>query len=227
PHFDATLRIWLDRGGIQAFVHTRGGGEFGREWHFAGRGLAKQNTFDDFAAALRHLVARGYTRPSRLAIEGGSNGGILMGAMITQYPELQAVVVSHVGVYDMLRNETAKNGQFNVPEYGSVGDPGQFRALHGYSPYHRVRPGTPYPAVLLLAGVNDPRVDVWHSRKLAAALQAATASGEPVLLRLEFEGGHGIGAALAERVAQQADVYAFLLHELGVPTAADARAATP
>lgn len=224
PSFDPTLRIWLDHGGVQALVHVRGGGEFGEAWHAAGSGLHKQNTFDDFAAGLRLLAERGYTRPERLAIEGGSNGGILMGAMITQYPELQKVVVSHVGVYDMLRNETTKNGQFNVPEYGTVEDAEQFRALHAYSPYHRVRPGTPYPAVLLLAGVNDPRVDVWHSRKLAAALQAASTSDDPVLLRLEFEGGHGIGAALAQKIGQMADVYAFTLYELGVTGREGARA---
>ncbi|WP_242342319.1 prolyl oligopeptidase family serine peptidase [Anaeromyxobacter terrae] len=216
PAFDPTLRVWLDHGGVYAVVHARGGGELGEAWHTGGSGLAKQNTFDDFAAALRLLVDRGYTRPSRLAIEGGSNGGILMGAMITQHPELPAAVISHVGIYDMLRNETTKNGQFNVPEYGSVADPAQFQVLHGYSPYHRVRPGTPYPAVLLLAGLADPRVDVWHSRKLAAALQADSTSGKPVLLRIEHEGGHGIGAALAQQIAQTADVFAFALHELGV-----------
>jgi prolyl oligopeptidase len=216
PTFDASRRVWLDRGGVEAIIHARGGGEFGEAWHVAGAGVRKQNGFDDFAAGLQLLVERGYTTPSRLAIEGGSNGGILMGAMLTQHPELFAAVISHVGVYDMLRSETTKNGQFNVPEYGSVTDAEQFRALYAYSPLHRVKPGTEYPAVLLLAGANDPRVELWHSRKLAAALQAATTSKKPVLLRVEFEGGHGIGAALAQKVAQIADVYAFTLYELGV-----------
>jgi prolyl oligopeptidase len=223
PRFDPALRAWLDRGGIHAVIHIRGGGEFGEPWHAAGSGLQKQNGFDDFAAGLQLLVDRGYTRPARLAIEGGSNGGILMGAMIAQHPGLAAAVISHVGVYDMLRSETTRNGQFNIPEYGTVKDPEQFRNLLAYSPYHRVAAGTAYPAVLLLAGANDPRVDLWHSRKLAAALQRASTSGKPVLLRVETEGGHGIGASLAQRIAQQADVYAFALYELGVT--APARAA--
>jgi prolyl oligopeptidase len=216
PRFDPLLRVWLDRGGVSATVHVRGGGEFGEAWHAGGSGLAKQNTFDDFAAALRLLADKGYTRPERLAIEGGSNGGILMGAILTQHPGLVAAVVSHVGVYDMLRSELTPNGQFNVPEYGSVKDPAQFRVLYGYSPYHHVEPGTPYPAVLLLTGANDPRVEPWHSKKLAAALQADSTSRRPVLLRVEFQGGHGIGASLEQRIGQDADVYAFVLWALGV-----------
>jgi prolyl oligopeptidase len=215
PRFDPLLRVWLDHGGVSATVHVRGGGEFGEAWHAGGSGLAKQNTFDDFVAALRVLVDRGFTRPERLAIEGGSNGGILMGAVVTQHPRLVAAVVSHVGVYDMLRNELTANGEFNIPEYGSVKDQAQFRVLYGYSPYHLVEPRTPYPAVLLLTGANDPRVEPWHSKKLAAALQADSTSGRPVLLRVEFEGGHGIGASLAQRIDQAADVFAFLLWAVG------------
>jgi prolyl oligopeptidase len=222
PRFNPARRAWLDRGGIHAVIHLRGGGEFGEPWHAGGSGLQKQNGFDDFAAGLQLLVDKGYTRPARLAIEGGSNGGILMGATLTQHPALVAAVISHVGVYDMLRTETTKNGQFNVPEYGTVKDPEQFRNLLAYSPYQRVAAGTPYPAVLLLAGANDPRVDLWHSRKLTAALQRATSSGKPVLLRVETEGGHGIGASLAQRIAEQADVYAFALYELGVTAQAPA-----
>jgi prolyl oligopeptidase len=227
PRFDPTLRIWLDRGGVYAVVHVRGGGEFGEAWHAAGSGLAKQNTFDDFAAGLELLVSRGYTRPARLAIEGGSNGGILMGAMMTQHPAAMHAVVSHVGVYDMLRNETTLNGTFNVPEYGTVKDRAQFEALYAYSPYHHVRAGTAYPAVLLLTGANDPRVDSWHSKKLAAALQAASTSGMPVLLRVEFAGGHGFGASLAQHIEQSADVFAFLFEELGMKGPAAAPAPAP
>jgi prolyl oligopeptidase len=219
PRFDPVLRVWLDRGGVFAVVHVRGGGEFGEAWHAGGSGLAKQNTFDDFAAALRLLAEKGHTRPARLAIEGGSNGGILMGAILTQHPDLVAAVVSHVGVYDMLRSELTPNGQFNVPEYGTVKDPAQFRALYAYSPYHHVNPGTPYPAVLLLTGANDPRVEPWHSKKLAAALQADSNSGRPVLLRVEFTGGHGIGASLEQRIGQAADVYAFVLWAVAAATA--------
>jgi prolyl oligopeptidase len=216
PGFDPTLRIWLDRGGVYVVANVRGGGELGREWHEQGRLARKQNVFDDFEAVLRQLVARGYTRPERLAIEGGSNGGILMGAILTQHPDLVRAVVSHVGVYDMIRSELSPNGEFNVPEFGTVKDPGQFRAMYAYSPYHRVRPGTRYPALFLLTGANDPRVDPMHSRKLLAAVQAATASDRPVLLRASFDTGHGVDTRLDERIEREADVYAFLLWELGV-----------
>jgi prolyl oligopeptidase len=167
PWFDPGLRIWLDHGGVFAHANLRGGGEFGQAWHDAGRLLKKQNVFDDFIACAEHLVKAGYTSPRRLAIEGGSNGGLLMGAVLTQRPGLFGAVVSHVGIYDMLRVERSPNGAFNVPEYGSVTDPDQFRALLAYSPYHHVRDGSAYPPVLLATGANDPRVDPMHSRKMA------------------------------------------------------------
>jgi prolyl oligopeptidase len=185
----------------------------------AGALTAKQNVFDDFLACARHLIAAGYTSPKRLAIEGGSNGGLLMGAALTQAPELFRAVVSHVGVYDMLRVELSPNGAFNVPEFGTVKDEAQFRALHAYSPYHRVRHGTAYPAVLMLTGANDPRVDPMQSRKMTARLQAANPSGRPVLLRTSGSTGHGGGTPLAERIAQEVDVWAFLFDQLGVPPA--------
>jgi prolyl oligopeptidase len=167
-------------------------------------------------AAAEHLIARGYTNPSRLAAMGGSNGGLLMGAILTQRPGLFRAIVSSVGIYDMLRVETTPNGAFNVTEFGSVKDPEQFKALLAYSPYHNVKDGTAYPAVLLLTGANDGRVDPYNSRKMAARLQAATSSGRPVLLRTSFSTGHGIGTALETRIQEMADEYAFLMDQLGM-----------
>ncbi len=181
-----------------------------------GRLTKKQNVFDDFAAVLKHLIDQKYTSPEKLAIEGGSNGGLLMGATLTQHPELVRAVVSHVGIYDMLRVELSSNGAFNIPEFGTVKDEHQFRALYAYSPYHHVKDGTKYPAVLFLTGANDPRVDPMQSRKMVARLQAATASGRPVLLRTSAGSGHGLGTALSERIEQEVDVYAFLFDQLGV-----------
>jgi prolyl oligopeptidase len=216
PSFDCTRRIWFDAGGVYAVANLRGGGEYGEQWHKAGNLTRKQNVFDDFIAAAEHLVRRRYTTSSRLAVEGGSNGGLLMGAFLTQRPDLARAVVSHVGIYDMLRVELDPNGQFNVTEFGTVRDPEQFRALYAYSPYHRVRQGVKYPAVLLTTGENDGRVNPAQSRKMAARLQAATASGRPVLLRSTASAGHGIGTSLKERIAEQADVYAFLFDQLGI-----------
>ncbi len=216
PRFDPALRIWLDHGGVFVEAGVRGGGEYGEAWHRAGSGVHKQNTFDDFAAVLQWLVDHHYTRSERIGIIGGSNGGILMGAMITQHPRIQRAVVSMVGVYDMLRNELTPNGQFNVPEYGSIHDENQLRALLAYSPYQHVEPETPYPAVLLTAGANDPRVDPMNSRKLAAALQADSTSGEPVLLRVDYSGGHGLDTGLEERIATTTHIDAFLMFELGM-----------
>jgi prolyl oligopeptidase len=217
PFFDPGLRIWLDHGGVFAVANLRGGGEFGQAWHDGGRLLGKQNVFDDFIACAEHLVKAGYTSPKRLGVEGGSNGGLLMGAALTQRPDLFGAVVSHVGIYDMLRVELSPNGAFNVPEYGSVKDPQQFRALLAYSPYQHVKDGTAYPPVLLATGANDPRVDPMQSRKMAARLQTATAGRSLVLLRASATSGHGIGTGLDERIALETDVWAFLFAQLGVP----------
>ncbi|MCX6876173.1 MAG: prolyl oligopeptidase family serine peptidase [Verrucomicrobia bacterium] len=217
PVFNFSERLWFDRGGVMVVANLRGGGEYGEDWHLAGNLTRKQTVFDDFAACARHLVARGYTRPDKLAVEGGSNGGLLMGAFLTQHPDLARAVVAHVGIYDMLRVELDPNGAFNVTEFGTVGDPEQFRALHAYSPYHRVSDGTRYPAVFFLAGENDGRVNPAHSRKMTARLQTATGSAHPVLVRLSSASGHGMGTSLTERIAQQADVFAFLFDQLGMP----------
>jgi prolyl oligopeptidase len=216
PGFNFEQRLWFDRGGIYVIANIRGGGEYGEDWHLAGNLTKKQNVFDDFAACAKHLVTRGYTRPEKLAVEGGSNGGLLMGAFLTQNPGLARAVVAHVGIYDMLRVELDPNGAFNVTEFGTVKDPAQFRALHAYSPFHNVKDGTKYPAVFFLAGETDGRVNPANSRRMTARLQAATTSGHPILVRLSSASGHGMGTALTERIAQKADVFAFLFDQLGM-----------
>jgi prolyl oligopeptidase len=216
PQFNCTLRLWFDRGGIYVMANLRGGGEYGTEWHLNGNLTRKQNVFDDFAACARHLIERGYTCRSRLAVEGWSNGGLLMGAFLTQHPELARAVVAHVGIFDMLRFELEPNGAFNTTEFGTVKDPAQFQAMHAYSPYHQVRDGTHYPAVFILTGEKDGRVNPANSRKMAARLQQANASDNPILLHLSSAAGHGMGTALAERIAENADVLAFLFTQLGM-----------
>jgi prolyl oligopeptidase len=217
PHFlGSRVRLWLDGGGIYAEANIRGGAEYGERWHEQGRLLNKQNVFDDFAAAAEELIRMGYTDHDHLALIGGSNGGLLMGVEITQHPALARAVISAVGIYDMLRVELDPNGSFNTTEFGTVRDPAQFQALYAYSPYHHVNKGTKYPAVLMLTGANDGRVNPMHSRKFTAALQAATASGLPVLLRSSASSGHGIGTSLSERIDQQADQLAFLFDQLGM-----------
>ncbi len=215
PFFSALKRIWLEQGGVFAIANLRGGGEYGEEWHLAGRLTKKQNVFDDFYACGAWLIEHGYTSHQKLALMGGSNGGLLMGATLTQHPDLARAVVSFVGLYDMLRVERHPNGAFNVTEFGTVKDPEQWKALYAYSPYHHVVDGTKYPAVLLTTGVNDPRVDPANSRKMTARLQAASGSKGPVLLRVT-QAGHGIGSSLDEEIAEQSDVYAFLFDQLGM-----------
>ncbi|MBX3190743.1 MAG: S9 family peptidase [Labilithrix sp.] len=218
PRLRAWYRVWLERGGVLAEANLRGGGELGEDWHAAGKLERKQNVFDDFAACAKRLVELRYTTPARLAITGRSNGGLLMGAAITQHPELFRAVVSGVGIYDMLRTELSPNGAFNVTEYGTVEDEAQFRAMHAYSPFHRVRDGVAYPAVLFMTGANDPRVDPYHSRKMTARMQAATSSDRPILLRASADTGHGMGTPLAAEIEETTDMLAFLFHELGVET---------
>jgi prolyl oligopeptidase len=212
----ADVRLWLDGGGVFVDANLRGGGEFGEEWHAQGASTHKQNVFDDFLAAAEHLIAEKYTDRNHLAIMGGSNGGLLMGAALTQRPELFRAVVSQVGIYDMLRVELDPNGLFNTTEYGSVKNPEQFKALYAYSPYHHVQDGTAYPAIFMATGETDGRVNPAHSRKMIARLQAATSSGKPVYLSISAHAGHGIGSALSIRVNQQADTYAFLFDQLGM-----------
>jgi prolyl oligopeptidase len=216
PGFDDWLRLWVEQGGVWVTTNIRGGGEYGEEWHQAGNLTRKQNVFDDFVACAQFLIATGYTSPAKLAIEGGSNGGLLMGAAFTQHPELFRVVLSHVGIYDALRTELSDNGEFNVTEFGTVQDPDQFAALYAYSPYHHVKDGEKYPAILFTGGDTDARVEPMQSRKMTARLQVATASKLPVLLRTNPNAGHGIGTALEYQLSDRADELAFLLDQLGM-----------
>ena len=219
PSFSSTRRLWFDAGGVYAVANLRGGDEYGEAWHRAGNLTNKQNVFDDFIACAEHMIKRRYTSPGKLAVMGSSNGGLLMGAFLTQRPDLARAVVSRVGIYDMLRVELDPNGAFNTTEFGSVQDADQFKALYSYSPYHHVNNGVAYPAVLFPCGDNDGRVNPAHSRKLTARLQTATSSGRPILLRTTATAGHGMGSSLKDRVQEQADIYTFLFAELGVNVA--------
>jgi prolyl oligopeptidase len=216
PHYDPTTRVLLDHGFVYAVANLRGGGEYGEKWHLAGNLTHKQNVFDDFHACAQYLLTHKYTSPEHLAIEGGSNGGLLMGAALTQHPELYRVVLTFVGIYDMLRVELSPNGAFNVTEFGTVKEADQFKALYAYSPYHHVKDDAIYPAVIFLTGDNDPRVDPANSRKMVARLQAVGHSKGPVLLRTSSNAGHGIGSSLSERISQITDAYTFLFGQLGV-----------
>jgi prolyl oligopeptidase len=215
PGFRARRMIWLEQGGIIAIANLRGGGEFGEEWHQQGMLTRKQNVFDDFHGVMRYLVEEKYTSVDKLAIEGGSNGGLLMGAMITQHPGDFRATVSHVGVYDSVRSELTPNGAFNIPEFGTVKDPDQFKALYEYSPYHNAKEAE-YPSILFMTGENDGRVDPMHSRKMIAALHHANRSDNPILLRTSGKTGHGSGTPLSETISQQVDRLAFLFNSLGM-----------
>jgi prolyl oligopeptidase len=208
--FAASIYPWLERGGIYAVPNLRGGAEYGEEWHKHGMLVEKQNVFDDYAAAGEYLIKEGYTKADRLAIYGGSNGGLLTGAAITQRPDLFAAVVCAVPLLDMIRYHKVGAGGTWVQEYGSAEDAEQFKALYAYSPYHHVKAGTKYPPLLLLSADSDDRVDPMHARKFAAAMQAASAGG-PVLLRIEKNSGHGGADLLKAEVEKGADRYAFLL----------------
>jgi len=218
PDFSRPLVAWLERGGVYVETNLRGGGEYGESWHHAGMLDKKQNVFDDFAAAAEWLIKQKYTRPGRLAIYGGSNGGLLVGAALTQRPDLYRAVVCAVPLLDMVRYHNFQIARLWVPEYGSAESPEQFKYLYAYSPYHHVTKGTAYPAVLLTAAESDSRVDPMHARKMAALLQASTSSGEPILLRIETRAGHGIGKPLSKQIDEATDVYGFLAWQLGLET---------
>jgi prolyl oligopeptidase len=216
PAFGRSLVAFLEKGGLYAVAHLRGGGEYGEEWHRAGMLDRKQNVFDDFLAAAEFLVAGGCAARERLAIMGGSNGGLLVGAALTQRPELFRAVVCQVPLLDMVRYHLFRIARLWIPEYGSADSPDAFAWLYAYSPYHRVRDGVDYPAVLLTTGESDSRVDPLHARKMAARLQAATSSERPILLRLESRAGHGQGKPISKVHEEWTDVWTFLFVELGM-----------
>jgi prolyl oligopeptidase len=218
PYFDPGLYPWLEGGGVVAVANLRGGSEYGEAWHEAGMGANKQNVFDDFIAAAECLIAAKYTSPGRLAIEGGSNGGLLVGAAMTQRPELFRVVLCAVPLLDMVRYHQFGSGKTWVREYGSAENAEEFAVLYAYSPYHHVKPGVAYPSLLMLAADSDDRVDPMHARKFTAAVQAAT-SGGPALLRIESNAGHGGADLMKAHIEKLADSYAFLAAEMGVTLA--------
>jgi prolyl oligopeptidase len=216
PWFSETAAEWADAGGIYAVANLRGGGEFGEAWHQAGMMEKKQNVFDDFISAEEWLIARGYTTPAKLAIEGGSNGGLLVGAALTQRPDLEQAVVCEYPLLDMLRYQQFLDGSYWVPEYGSAEDAAQFKYIYAYSPYQNVKPDTKYPAVLFVTGDGDTRVAPLHARKMAARLQAATSSDRPILLLYDTRSGHSGGRPLGKQIEENTNVLSFLFLELGV-----------
>jgi prolyl oligopeptidase len=217
--FIGSTLAWLERGGVYAVANIRGGGEFGDGWHQDGRRANKQHCFDDFSAAAHALVADGWTNAAHLGIRGRSNGGLLMGAALTQHPGDYRAVVSGVGIYDMLRVELSPNGEYNTREYGTVSRLEEFAWLYGYSPLQQVRAGTAYPAVLLQTGENDPRVSPWQSRKFAAALQKSTSSGRPILLLTRRNEGHGVTSSFSQRTGNAGIELSFFAEELGLSPA--------
>jgi prolyl oligopeptidase len=220
PAFDPDNFIWLEHGGIYAVANLRGGAEFGEDWHRAGMLDKKQNVFDDMIAAAEHLVAEKYTDKSHLAIQGGSNGGLLMGAMITQRPDLFRAVVCQVPLLDMLHYQDFQIAKLWIPEYGSSENPDQFKWLYAYSPYHHVKQGTEYPAILFMTADTDTRVDPMHAKKMTALMQAWAKNGQsktrPILLRIESKAGHGAGKPVTKQIEEYTDIYSFLFWQLGV-----------
>jgi prolyl oligopeptidase len=216
PYYRPTWLPWFRRGGILAFPHVRGGGEYGEDWYKGGYKATKPNTWKDAIACAEWLIAHKYTATPRLAIMGGSAGGIFVGRSITERPDLFGAAIDEVPVSDMLRMEFSENGVPNIPEFGSVKTEEGFKALYAMSSYHWVKDGTAYPAVLVNTGINDPRVDAWQAAKMAARLQAASTSGKPVLLRIDYDAGHGIGSTKKQAYEERADVLAFLFWQFGV-----------
>jgi prolyl oligopeptidase len=218
PAFDPTSLAWLERGGVVAVAHVRGGGEYGEDWHSGGRKGTKKNTVTDFLACAQYLIDHKYTSPQHLAGEGTSAGGLTIGGAITERPDLFGAALDNVGDSDALRSELETSGPANIPEFGTVKNADDFRNMLAISPFHRVKDHTAYPAALLTTGVNDPRVDPWQVTKMTARLQAATSSGKPVLLRVDYDAGHGgIGATKSQHTALLTDQYSFLLWQLGDP----------
>jgi prolyl oligopeptidase len=220
PSFSRTAYLWMEHGGVYAVANLRGGAEFGEDWHRAGMLGNKQNVFDDMIAAAEHLIAEKYTDNDHLAIQGASNGGLLMGAMITQRPDLFRAVICQVPLLDMLRYQYFQIAKLWIPEYGSSDNPEQFKWLYAYSPYQHVKAGVEYPAILFMTADTDTRVDPMHAKKMAAEMQAEAKNGasktRPILLRIETKAGHGAGKPVTKQIEEFTDVYAFLFWQLGV-----------
>jgi prolyl oligopeptidase len=220
PSFAGDRYLWLEHGGVFAVANLRGGAEFGEDWHRAGMLEKKQNVFDDFIAAAEYLIAQKYTDKDHLAIRGGSNGGLLVGVALTQRPDLFRAVVCAVPLLDMLRYQHFQIAKLWIPEYGSADDPKQFDWIYAYSPYHHVKAGTEYPAILFMTAESDTRVDPMHAKKMAALMQAEAANGQsrerPILLRIEPKAGHGVGKPITKQIEELTDVYSFLFWQLGV-----------
>jgi prolyl oligopeptidase len=220
PNFSRTAYLWMEHGGVYAVANLRGGAEFGEDWHRAGMLEKKQNVFDDMIAAAEHLIAEKYTDKDHLAVQGGSNGGLLMGAMITQRPDLFRAVVCQVPLLDMLHYQNFQIAKLWVPEYGSSDKPDQFKWLYAYSPYHHVKAGEEYPAILFMTADTDTRVDPMHAKKMAAEMQDEAKNGasktRPILLRIESKAGHGAGKPVTKQIEEFTDVYSFLIWQLGV-----------
>ncbi len=217
PSFRPTWLALLERGGLYAVAHVRGGGEYGEDWHNAGRKLTKQHTIDDFIACAQYLIENRYTSPAKLAGEGTSAGGITIGGAVTQRPDLFVAALIRVGDSDSMRSELMESGPANIPEFGTVKEADGFKALYAMDAYQHVKLDTAYPAVLLTTGVNDPRVAPWQAAKMAARLQASTNSGKPVLLRVDYDAGHGLGSTKSQRDVEFADESSFLLWQFGDP----------
>jgi prolyl oligopeptidase len=220
PNFAGDRYLWLEHGGVFAVANLRGGAEFGEDWHRAGMLDKKQNVFDDFAAAAEYLITEKYTDKNHLAIRGGSNGGLLMGAALTQHPDLYRAVICQVPLLDMLRYQNFQIAKLWIPEYGSSEDPKQFEWLYAYSPYHHIKQGEEYPAILFMTADTDTRVDPMHAKKMAALMQSEAANGRskerPILLRIDTKAGHGAGKPIAKQVEDLTDIYSFLFWQLGM-----------
>src|SRR3984957_2083518 len=210
PQFSPILLAFFERGGISAVAHVRGGGEYGEDWHLAGQKLTKQHTIDDMGAAAEYLSEHKYSSPARPGRERTRAGGMTIGGAITQRPDLFGAALIRVGDSDSLRSELMASGPANIPEFGTVKEPDGFKALYAMDAYQHVKPNTKYPAVLLTTGANDPRVAPWQAAKMAARLQASTTSGKPVLLRVDYDAGHGMGSTKTQRDEERADEIAFL-----------------
>jgi prolyl oligopeptidase len=214
-YFSPTNMVWLEKGGVLAFANVRGSGVYGNDWYKAGFKTTKSNTWKDGVACAQYLIKQGYASPKTLGVMGTSAGGIFVGRTVTTAPELFAAAIFNVGMMDTIRSEESANGITNISEFGTVKKLAEFKALLEMSTYHHIKDGTAYPAVMFVHGMNDPRVDVWESGKAAARLQAASNSGKPVLLRLDLQAGHGMGSTATQRYAQAADIYSFLLWQMG------------